>query len=95
MGKTIDGFWHCRALQLSGMTLAKTDADQVRHLMKQWRPFSGAPPSRSQQRGAAASRRRYDPKERKCVHKPIKGILFCFQTFFSLYSCVRVGRIIE
>jgi hypothetical protein len=39
-------------------TQAKTDTNQVRLLMK---PSSGALPGRSQQRGAAASRRRYDP----------------------------------
>lgn len=49
------------ALQLSGLAPAKTNTNQVRRLMKQSHPFAGALPGRSQQRGAAASPRRYGP----------------------------------
>ncbi|SRR5258707_10518047 len=56
---------------------------------------SGALPGRSLQRGAAASRRRYDPIPRKRMRSYANRVYFWgrFHTFFSLYSCVRVRKI--
>jgi len=65
------------ALQLSAPT--KTDTNQVHPLMKQWHLFFRRSAGRGQQRGAAASRRRYVLFR---VHKPTKGILFVFRPSF-------------
>ena len=61
--------------------------------MMQLNPFSGAPRGRSQQLGATASRREYDPDpiQDKFVHTSIMGrggeIIFFSQTFFSYSWC--------